>query len=306
MPPIDNPTAMWDPSTTALASFMHFLPSLLGAIVVLLIGWFLSGFLAQLIGAGLARVGADRASVHAGVDNFLTRAGTNWKASRIVAELIRWFVFLIFVQAAASLLAMPQLTSVINSIILFIPNVVVAMAILVAGALIAKFVAGLVRGSVSELGVASPSILGKLTYAGILTVAIMAALDQLGVAETIVQTLFIGMVGAVSLATGLAFGLGGRDVASRLTHSWYEGSRLMSERAKLRESFQPEPTNTQTNPMQQSRTDEQMFPGQMPRPSGPYSSIPGPEGYSQTYIASQQIMPPQQQSGQMPPGPGRP
>lgn len=239
MPLDDSTSAVWYSTTSALSSFLKFIPTLIGAIIVLAIGWALSGLLARVVHTGLNRLGCDRAAAQAGIDNFLHRAGTKWSASKVVAELTKWFVFLIFVQAAAGLLAMPQLTAVINSIVLFIPNVVVAMAILVAGALIAKFVSGLVRGSVSELGVANPDVLSKLTYAGIMTVAVMATLDQLGVAETIVQTLFIGMVGAVSLATGLAFGLGGRDVAGRIAHSWYDNSRMITERAKMRESFQP-------------------------------------------------------------------
>lgn len=218
--------------TQALTNFMAFLPELIGAIVILIIGWLISGFLAGLIERGLAMVGFERAVQHSGIGNFIRRTGTNWTTSKVIAELVKWFIRLIFIQAAANVLGMPQVTAIINSIVLFIPNVIVAMIIIVVGSLLANFLAAAVRGSVSEMGFSNANILARLTQYAVMGFAIIAAINQLNIATTIVDTLFMGFVAALALAFGLAFGLGGREVAGRITQSWYEGGKTMAQRAQ--------------------------------------------------------------------------
>lgn len=226
--------ALWVSFTNALNHFMSFLPALMGAIIVLVIGWIVSGFLARLIEKGLRAVGLERAVHHSGINDFIVRSGTKWTTSQVIAELIKWFIRLIFIQAAANILGMPQITAIINSIVLFIPNIVVAMVIIVIGALIAKFLSGVVRGSVAEMGVGNPDLLAALTRYAVIGFAVIAAINQLGIAAVVINTLFIGLVGAIALAVGLAFGLGGRDVAAKITDSWYESGKSMAEAASQR------------------------------------------------------------------------
>jgi predicted lipid-binding transport protein (Tim44 family) len=154
--------------------------------------------------------------------------------SGVIATLVKYFLFLIFVQAAANVLGIPQLTEIINRIVLFIPNVIVAMAIIVIGSLIARFLSGLVRSSVSELGVGSPNLLATLTQYIVIGFAVIAAIDQLGIAATLINTLLVGLIGSVALAIGLAFGLGGRDVAAQITQKWYESSQSLANAARQR------------------------------------------------------------------------
>lgn len=226
--------AVWYSLTHALSRFIGFLPELLGAIIVLVIGWVLSSFLARLLESGLKAIGLERAVQHAGLGQVTRNIGTTWTASRLVAELIKWFVRLIFVQAAASVLGIPQLTTIINSIILFIPNILVALVIIIVGTMIAKFLAGLVRGSVAEMGVGNPNLLANIVQYAVVAFAVIAAIDQLNIADKVVNTLFIGLIGALALAVGLAFGLGGREVAAQITQSWYESGKSMAEQARLR------------------------------------------------------------------------
>lgn len=216
----------------ALMSFVSFLPALIGAILILVIGWFISGLIANLIERGLKAVGLERAVAHTGIGEVVQKSGTRSTVSGILATLAKYFIFLIFVQAAANVVGIPQLTEIINRIILFIPNVMVAMAIIVVGSLIAKFLSGLVRSSVSELGVGNPNLLATLTNYIIIGFAVIAAIDQLGIAATLVNTLLIGLIGSVALAIGLAFGLGGREVAAQITQKWYEGSQSIVDAAK--------------------------------------------------------------------------
>lgn len=230
----DTSDAIFYSLTNALNHFVSFLPALIGAALVLLVGWFLSTFLARLIERALRAIGVENAVERSGIGDFIRRSGTRLTTSGVIAALIKYSIFLIFVQAAANVLGIPQLTEIINRIILFIPNVVVAMAIIIIGSLIARFLTGLVRSSVSELGVGSPNLLASLTQYIIVGFSVIAAIDQLGIAATLVNTLLIGLVSSVALAVGLAFGLGGRDVAREITQHWYESSQTMANAARQR------------------------------------------------------------------------
>lgn len=164
-----------DTMMLSLQNFFAFLPSLVGAILLLIIGWIAAGLLAKLIEKGLNAVGFERAVHHSGIGQFIERSGSRWTTSKLLAQLVKWFIFLIFVQAAANVLQMPQLTQIMNSIVLFIPNLIVAVAIIVLGSVLAKFVSGLVRASVSEMGVGNPQVLATLTNYAIIGFAVIAA-----------------------------------------------------------------------------------------------------------------------------------
>lgn len=230
----------------ALMRLVGFLPALLGALIILVVGWFVSNLLARLIERGLKAVGLEAAVERSGIGDFIRRSGTRMTTSGIIGALVKYFIFLIFVQAAANVIGIPQLTEIINRIILFIPNVVVAMAIIVIGSFIARFLSGLVRSSVSELGVGNPNLLASLTQYVVIGFAVIAAIDQLGIAATLINTLLIGLIGSVALAVGLAFGLGGREVAAQIAQNWYESSQTLATAARQRANL-PGRSAAQTN-----------------------------------------------------------
>jgi hypothetical protein len=216
--------------TTALQNLLGFLPALIGAIIVLILGWIISGILAGLVERVLKAVGFERAAQSSGLARFIQQAGSGWTASKVVAEIVKWFIRLIAIQAAASILGLAQISAAINAVLLWLPNLVVAIVIIVVAALIANFVAGIVRGSAAEMGFSTPELLANIARYAIIVFAAVAAINQLGIAETVVNTLFIGTVAAVALAAGLAFGLGGRDVAARITEGWYASGQQASQR----------------------------------------------------------------------------
>lgn len=242
----DTSEAIFYSLVNALNNFIGFLPALIGAAIILMLGWLISGFLARLIERALKAVGIEGAVERSGIGDFVRRSGTKMTVSGVIAALVKYFIFLIFVQAAANVLGIPQLTEIINRIILFIPNVIVALAIIVIGSLIARFLSGLVRSSVSELGVGSPNLLATLTQYIVIGFAVIAAIDQLGIAATLINTLLVGLIGSVALAVGLAFGLGGRDVAAQITQKWYEGSQNLANAAKQRANL-PNRATAETN-----------------------------------------------------------
>jgi hypothetical protein len=220
--------------TNSINTFMGFIPSLIGALIMLVVGWFISGFLARLIARGLNAIGLERAVERSGIGRFIEQTNTRWTMSEIIAALIKWSIFLIFIQAAASLFGFPQITGIINSVILFIPKLIVALAIIVIGSLLAKFLAGLVRGSLAEMGVGNANLLSRLAKYAVIAFSIIAAFNQIGIAQTVVNTLLFGLIGSIALALGLAFGLGGREVAAQITRSWYDRGQVLADKIKQR------------------------------------------------------------------------
>jgi hypothetical protein len=217
-------------ATEAMQNLLGFLPALIGAILILILGWIIAGILAGLIERGLKAVGFERAAQSTGIAGFIENAGSGWTASKLVAEIVKWFIRLIAIQAAASILGLDQISQVINAILLWLPNLVVAIVIIVIGALIANFVAGIVRGSAAEMGFSTPNLLANITRYAIIGFAAVAAFNQLGIAPTVVNTLFIGLVATLVLAFGLAFGLGGQQTAALITQGWYEKGRQTTPR----------------------------------------------------------------------------
>lgn len=212
--------------TGALTAFLSFLPALIGALILVAIGWWIAGIVGRLVERLLNRMGFEHAAERTGITGFISRTGAGTlRASYVIGQLVKWFIRLIFLEMAAQALHLTAVTTLLNSIVLFIPNLVVALIILLLGVLLAQFVGRLVRGSLNSAGMSNASVLAAVAEYGIIGLAIVTALNQIGIASIIVTILFAGVVGALALAAGLAFGLGGRETAAEIWERSYEGSQ---------------------------------------------------------------------------------
>lgn len=224
--------------TVGLAHFFGAIPNILGALILLVIGWIIAGIVGNLVTKVCQGVHVDMVGDRVGANDFLQRSGSTLRASSIIGEIVKWVVRLVFIEMAAEQLGMPQISLVINQILGYIPNIIVAMVILGVGAFLAQLLSGIVRGTASEARIGNAALLARLTSGAVMAFAIIAALNELNVAPVVVNTLYIGLVAAISLALGLAFGLGGRDTAARLTERW---SGQLEATAKKVQSSQPAP-----------------------------------------------------------------
>jgi len=212
--------SLWHGLTAGLDRFANGVPTVLGAILILVIGWIIAGALAALVTKFAVVAHVDTLADHARVNDFLSRAGTRMKASGILGETVKWVVRLVFLEMAAEQCGLTQVTALVNGILAYIPRIVVSLLLLGVGASLANLLAGVVRGAASEAGMGSANLLGRLASWAVMAFAVIAAVNEVGVAPVVVNTLYIGLVAAISLALGLAFGLGGRDTAARLTEQW--------------------------------------------------------------------------------------
>jgi len=155
-----------------------------------------------------------------GAEEPLARAGFRLDTGAFVGGLVRWFLIVVFLVATIDVLGLPQVNIFLREVVLvYLPNVIVAALILVVAAFVAEATQRIVVGSAKAAGVPSTHLLGGITKWAIWIFAILAALYQLGIAGVFAQTLFTGFVAMLAIAGGLAFGLGGRDAASRYIES---------------------------------------------------------------------------------------
>ena len=213
--------------STALNDLIAAIPAIIGALLILLVGWILSGILARIVQTVLARAGADRLFAEHGGSVYGERAATV-RPSIVGGELVKWLIRIVFLVAAANVLNLPAVSELLNQVLLWIPNLIVAAIVLLVAPLIARFVRGVIEVGAGRMGFTNASLLGRIAEAAIVVFAVIIAIDQIGIAADLVNTLFMGVVAA--LALGLAFGLGGRDVAADLTRKWYESSQRTAER----------------------------------------------------------------------------
>ena len=220
-------STLWAGLTSGFSSFMTFVPALIGALIILVAGWYIAKLVGKLVERVLVTLKLEKVADSSRINDYLpqTQSGTRPTLSSLIGTMAKWFVFLVFVQAAAIALGVAPLTGIISSVMLFIPNIVVAVAILVAGAWAARFVSGIVETNVAKMNLGLPNILAVVVRYGIFGFAMIAAISQLGIAVQLINILFTGLVACLALAFGLAFGLGGQTVAADITRSWLDKGR---------------------------------------------------------------------------------
>src|SRR4030042_1072526 len=185
--------------------FINFLPSLVGAILVFVAGWIVAVALGKVVEHIVKMIKVDDVMEKAGTKARLHKVGVEVNVAKFLGGLVKWFLILVFLMAATDILKLTQVTIFLNSIILYLPNVVVAAVILAVAFLVGNFVYAVVKGSTKVAGIVSAALLGKIAKWAIVIFGFLAAFIQLGIASSLINTLFIGLVAMLALAGGPAF-----------------------------------------------------------------------------------------------------
>lgn len=216
VPVRDTGDALRASLTGALNTFFSAIPRIIGFAVVLIVGWIISSLFARGVEALLHAVKFNDLARRSGFADFVHKMGVKDDASGVIAGVVKWFVRLITLVVAFDTLGLPAVSNVLQQLLLWLPNLVVALVVLVLGGLAAKALSQLVRGASAEAGFTNPDLLATVTRVAVWGFTIVVAINQLGIATTLINTLLVGLVGALALAFGLAFGLGGRDRAAQI------------------------------------------------------------------------------------------
>lgn len=207
-------TAVLTPLQDIWFRFLIFLPNLIGALLILIIGWIIAAGLDRLVTQILKQIKLDAALNKVGVKNFFRKAGVDFETSDFIGGLVRWTILLVAFLAAADIMGLAKITDFLNQILSYVPNIFVAIAILLVGMLAANFFAHVVRGAVGIAKIRSANFLATITKWVIWIFTVLVALNQLGVASMIINYLMLAVFFMIALAGGLAFGLGGQKAAS--------------------------------------------------------------------------------------------
>lgn len=203
--------ALVDTGMTLIA----FLPSVIIAIVIFALGWFSGSLLGKAIEHLVSVLRVDKALHKAGFDTLSEKAGVHISMAKFFGGIIKWLVIVAFTVASAEILNLSQVTQLLRDVLVYIPQVIVAAVILIISMILGDFVARIVSHSVKATGVKGEVVAQVSKWSIIVVGGIFPALTQLRIASGLVEVLFTGVVFALSLALGLAFGLGGRDAAAR-------------------------------------------------------------------------------------------
>ncbi|MFA6410326.1 MAG: hypothetical protein WCW26_02005 [Candidatus Buchananbacteria bacterium] len=193
--------------------FVNLIPNLLGAILLFIVGLFLANTFGRLVSQIVKKIYIDRAVETTGLKKILEGIGFKLEVSKALGLLVAWFLYAVVLIAAADILGLSQISEFLSAVVLYLPNVFIAIIILIVGIVVANFVHTLVKETALAAKLAAADFLATVAKWSLLVFTIMAALIQLQVASDLIKILFAGLVFMVSMAGGIAFGLGGKDKA---------------------------------------------------------------------------------------------
>lgn len=198
------------------ATVIMYIPTLIGALIILLVGLPIASLLGKLIEKILKAVKIDELFQKIGLTKYAEKGGFQLRVSWFLGRLIYWFLVIVIILALSDMLNFVALSGFLSSVLLYIPNIIVSIVILLAAIILANFLRSIVRKSVQTTNFGGAGFLATLTWWVIVVFGVITALIQLGIAVTILNTLVIAVISSAALATGLAFGIGGKDEAARL------------------------------------------------------------------------------------------
>ena len=259
---IDTSSAWGDRLQESFAQiFGQVVPALLGAGIIIFAGYLLAKVLERLAERGLRKLGLNRMLERGGVTQAVERGGTHFNPTRVLANLIFWFVMFAVILLAANALGLDTLANVMGTLVSYIPSVIAAVVIILVGIVLGGFVEGFISASAGA--VHGGRSLARVGRGSVILLSVFMALQELGIATEIVTTAFAILFGAVALAMALSFGLGNRDLAGEITREWYERYKTEREETLARERIAEAESDIETD------DDERP-------PAGPSDSPPQP------------------------------
>lgn len=202
-----------------LQTFVQFIPVLIGALVILLIGYIVGKLLQKGITKLLQKSGVDRRMQHTHLGGWLERGGSEMAVSRLTGRVVFWLVFIFALVTAIGALGIASVTTFMNQVLAYLPNVIAAIAIIVVAGLVAGAVGGLANRTMGQTP--TGRVVATVGPALVMGIAVFMVLTQLGIAPEIVMITYTAMIGALALGLALAFGLGGREIASEMLRAGY-------------------------------------------------------------------------------------
>jgi len=204
-----------EPVTQMLTRILAYLPVLLGALVILIVGWIVAKAIRRLVDWLLKTIRFDALADKAGISEILRKGDLKITAREVVSSIVYWLIIIMVLVMTVDALGLPKSSDILESLFAYVPKVIAALLVLVVAMFLASFVSGIVRTAAGNANLPKPEILAGISRWAIIIFAVTISLEQLGIAPLLVTATFNIILGGIVLALALAFGLGGKDAAAK-------------------------------------------------------------------------------------------
>ena len=197
--------------------FINFVPNLLGAIILFIVGWVVARIIGKAIAQVIAAIKLDKLLESAGMQKFMERDGLKITIGGFIGGVVKWFIIIVFLMASLQIIGLTQVNDFLSGAVLYyLPKVIIAALVLIIAAFIAEAMEKVVSTSAKAASVGQANLIGVVARYAIWGFAFIIVLSELNIASSFMQILFTGLIVAIALGLGLSFGLGGKEAASRV------------------------------------------------------------------------------------------
>jgi len=204
-----------EPTKEMLTRIANFIPTLIGALVILIAGWIIAKIIKWLVNRILVLIRFDVIVEKAGVSNILSKGDIKFTARQMISGLAYWLVMIMVLVMVVNALGLTVASQLLEGLFAYIPKVIAAIFVLVLGMFLGNIVSGIIRTTASNANLPKPQMLGNISQVAIVIFAVSIASVQLGIAPTLVTSTLNILLGGIILALALAFGFGGKDIAAK-------------------------------------------------------------------------------------------
>ena len=225
--PEDQPLTFLERLRETFSQLAEVVPAMIGALIILFAGYLLAKLIEQGTERLLHRIRLNEALERGGVMDAVERGGSHFNPTKVVGKTLFWIMMFAVIMVAATALGMESLTAVFTELVGYLPSLMSAIVIMIVGIVLGRFTGGLIMASAGA--VSGAPTLARVGRSGVIMLSVFMALQELGIATEIVTTAFAILFGAVAFGLALAFGLGNRDLAGKITREWYDQYRAESD-----------------------------------------------------------------------------
>ncbi len=191
-------------------------PAILGGILILIVGFIIAGSLKSLTITFLKKIRLNQVLKRLGLEATLSKIDVSFDIANFFGDIVKWFLVFVFLMACSEVLGLTQFSQFLGEIVAYFPNIFIACLMFVVAAFIADFSRKIVIGTLEKEKIIYSKFLGRVIHWGVWLFALLAILYQLQITRSLILVIFIGMVAATSISIGIAFGLGGKNLAARI------------------------------------------------------------------------------------------
>lgn len=221
---IDWGNLVVDPVREMLTRIMAYLPVLLGALLILIIGWIVAKIIRKIVDSVLRTIRFDAIADKAGISEVMRKADMKLTARDLISGLVYWLIIIMVLVMVVNALGIPRASDILELLVAYIPRVIAALFVLILAMFLATFVSNIVRMSAANTKLPNPGLLAGISRWAIIIFAVTIALAELGIAPIFITTTFNILLGGIVLTLALAFGLGGKDAAAKYIEELKKGS----------------------------------------------------------------------------------